>query len=149
MRTIWYDMDGTIADLYKVEDWLSYLRAYDPMPYKQAAVMHNMSLLARYLNKLQRAGYKLGIISWLSKCSTPEYDELVTLAKLKWLKCHLPSVSWDEIHIVNYGVCKDTYRLDNNDILFDDEIKNRNEWNGISYNPDNMMEILKKLVMET
>ena len=27
---IWFDMDGTIADLYGVEDWLPKLRAYDP-----------------------------------------------------------------------------------------------------------------------
>ena len=57
MRTIWYDMDGTIADLYGVENWLDYLQASDPYPYMAAGVMHNMSILARYLNQLQRAGF--------------------------------------------------------------------------------------------
>ena len=29
---IWFDMDGTIANLYGVENWLPMLRAYDPTP---------------------------------------------------------------------------------------------------------------------
>lgn len=149
MKTIWYDMDGTIADLYGVENWLDYLQASDPYPYMVAGVMHNMSILARYLNKLQRAGYQLGIISWLSKNSTPEYDEAVIAAKLGWLNQHLKSVHWDIIHIVANGTCKDNYRLNLKDILFDDEARNRNNWQGESYTPEEMMEVLKKLVMET
>ena len=75
-RTIWFDMDGTIADLYNVENWLPKLRSYDPSPYAEAKVMWNMSLLARYLNKLQKLGYWIGIISWASKDSTKEYDRV-------------------------------------------------------------------------
>ena len=29
---IWLDMDGTIANLYAVENWLPKLRAFDPDP---------------------------------------------------------------------------------------------------------------------
>ena len=63
MRTIWFDMDGTIADLYGVENWLPKLRSSDPSPYAEAKPMLNFSLFARYLNKLQVKGYKIGIIS--------------------------------------------------------------------------------------
>ena len=94
-RTIWFDMDGTIADLYGVEDWLPKLRASDPSPYVEAEVMLNMSLLARYLNKLQKLGYWIGIISWTSKNSTSEYDRMVAEAKRNWLATHLPSVEFD------------------------------------------------------
>ena len=31
--TINFDMDGTIADLYGVKNWLSYLEAEDTTPY--------------------------------------------------------------------------------------------------------------------
>ena len=31
--TIWFDMDGTIANLYGVPGWLSYLQESDPTPY--------------------------------------------------------------------------------------------------------------------
>jgi len=90
--TIYFDMDGTIADLYADPNWLDKLRAYDPAPYRDAAPLVRLSQLARKLNKLQRAGYTIGIISWLSKTSTPEYDSAVTAAKLEWLHKHLPSV---------------------------------------------------------
>ena len=90
--TIYFDMDGTIADLYNVDGWLEMLQAKDSLPYQMAEVMMNMSLLARYLNKLQKLGYKLGVISWLSKANDPEYNEAVTDAKLSWLEQHLPSV---------------------------------------------------------
>ena len=34
--TINFDMDGTIADLYGVENWLDYLIAEDTTPYTEA-----------------------------------------------------------------------------------------------------------------
>lgn len=146
MKTIWFDMDGTLGNLYAVEGWLSMLRAYDPTPYAEAEVMLNMNLLARYLNRLQEAGYQIGIISWLSKCPTPEYDEAVTAAKLVWLKKHLRSVSWDAIRIVAYGTPKSSFMENDDDILFDDEAPNREEWKGEAYEPNQILEVLKRLL---
>lgn len=146
MKMIHFDLDGTLANLYAVEGWLSMLRAYDPTPYAEAEVMLNMSLLARYLNRLQEAGYQIGIISWLSKCPTPEYDEAVTEAKLEWLEIHLHSVSWDAINIVPYGTPKSSFKTSADDILFDDEENNRKEWDGEAYEPDQIMEILKEIL---
>lgn len=71
---IWFDMDGTIADLYAVEGWLEALRAEQTTPYELAEPMLRMSTLARQLNAVQRHGYGIGIISWCSKVSTEEYD---------------------------------------------------------------------------
>lgn len=141
-KWIYFDLDGTIANLYGVENWLNMLIASDPAPYKLAAPLVNMNTLARKLNKLQRAGYKIGIISWLSKNSTPEYDELVTDAKLKWLNIHLHSVKFDEVKIVSYGTPKHTL---GNGILFDDEERNRNGWGEGAYAPDMIMKILSAL----
>lgn len=144
-KMVWFDMDGTIANLYAVEGWLDMLRAFDATPYAEAEVMLNMSLLARYLNKLQKLGYGIGIISWLSKYPTPEYDALVTSAKLEWLSQHLASVTFDEIHIVSYGTPKQDFMETDEDILFDDEEPNRDNWSGEAYEPDEIMEILKML----
>lgn len=146
MKTIWFDLDGTFANLYAVDGWLSMLRAYDPTPYVEAEVMLNMSLLARYLNRLRKAGYQIGIISWLSKCPTPEYDEAVTAAKLAWLKKHLRSVSWNAIRIVAYGTPKSSFMENEDDILFDDEAPNREEWKGEAYEPNQILEVLKGLL---
>lgn len=141
---IYFDMDGTIADLYADPNWLPKLRAYDPTPYANAKPLVNMSRLARYIHKAQANGYRVGIISWLSKESTTEYDRAVTLAKLEWLTAHLPSVQFDEIHIVAYGTPKREVVTEQiGAILFDDEEHNRNEWGGFAYEPSQIFEILK------
>lgn len=138
--TIWFDMDGTIANLYGVNGWLDDLINSNTRPYDEAEPLLNFSVFARELHKLQRKNIKIGIISWLSKSGTEEYNERVTVSKLKWLKRHLPSVVWDEIHIVSYGTPKSTC---GSGILFDDEEANREEWNGIAYDVHNIIEILR------
>jgi histidinol phosphatase-like enzyme len=144
-KAIYFDMDGTIADLYGVDGWLPMLRASDPSPYKMAKPLVNLSILARYLNKLQRNGYKIGIVSWLSKCSDNAYDKAVTLAKTEWLAHHLASVNFDEIVIVPYGTQKSSVVDFPKGILFDDEKSNRTEWNGTAHDVYNIIEILKGL----
>ena len=62
--------------------------------------MLNMQTLARLLNRKQREGYIIGVVSWLSKEPEPTYDERVTRAKIEWLEEHLHSVHFDEIHII-------------------------------------------------
>ena len=142
MKNIYFDMDGTIANLYGVDGWLDYLINKETTPYEIARPMVNFSYLARLLNKLQRNGYTIGIISWTAKNSTEEYNARVARAKREWLKKHLPSVRFDEIHIVEYGTPKSTC---GKGILFDDEEKNRLEWNGTAYNVNNILEVLRNL----
>lgn len=141
--TIFLDMDGTIANLYGVENWLDYLIAKDETPYREAKPLIRMATLARLLNSIQKNGHKIGIVSWLAKNSTEEYDVKVTNAKLEWLNTHLKSVQFDEIHIVKYGTPKSTFSNNTNDILFDDEEPNRKEWKGKAFDVDNIIEILK------
>ena len=143
--TINFDMDGTIADLYANPNWLPLLRAYDPTPYATAKPLLRLCDLARKLNTLQKNGYRIAVISWLSKESTAEYDEAVTNAKLEWLAKHLPSVNWDEITIVPYGTPKENFCHNPLDILFDDEERNRNNWTGRAYGVDNILEILREI----
>ena len=141
--TIFFDMDGTIADLYGVENWLDYLIASDAFPYEIAKPLIRLNALARILNRLQKQGYKVGVISWLAKNSNTAYDEKVAKAKKEWLKKHLASVNFDEIHIVKYGTPKQTFAKTENDILFDDEEKNRNDWTGKAFDVNEIIKILK------
>lgn len=143
--TIWFDMDGTIADLYGVDNWLSMLIDEDPTPYAIARPLVNLSRLARYLNRLQKNGFEIGIVSWLSKSSTQEYDALVREAKMFWLKHHLPSVKWNKIKIVPYGTNK--WELCGDGFLFDDEERNRTTWaNGTAFDPEQIFKVLAKIV---
>ena len=90
--TIYFDMDGTIADLYGAKDWLPRLRAYDAKVYAEARPLCNMNTLARKLNKIQRKGVKIGVISWGSKDKNPAFLEAVKAEKMRWLRQHLRSV---------------------------------------------------------
>ena len=143
--TINFDMDGTIADLYSNPNWLPLLRAYDPTPYATAKPLVRLNTLARKLNALQKEGYRIAVISWLSKESTPAYDEAVTATKSAWLRKHLPSVEWNEIHIVPYGTPKQMFCNNPLDVLFDDEERNRNNWTGRAYDVQNILEILREI----
>lgn len=145
---IFFDMDGTIANLYGVENWLDFLRAEEIIPYKEAMPMVNMSQLARLLNRLQAEGYEIGIISWTSKNGTAEYNEAVKKTKLRWLQKHLPSVLWDEIYIVEYGTPKNNL---GSGILFDDEENNRKCWSAAdsenyAFSEKEIIKILQEII---
>jgi len=147
-KVINFDMDGTIASLYAVPNWLDKLRAYDPTPYEDAAPLLRLSTLARYLNKARRNGWTVNIISWLSKEPTAEYDTAVTAAKIDWLKRHLPSVDFDNIIIVPYGTPKHTLA---GGVLFDDEKANRDAWanadeSNAAFDVDNILGLLKEIL---
>lgn len=141
-KMIWLDMDGTFVDLYGVENWLPMLINEDVTPYVVAKPLFNMSQLARLLNKAQRNGYGLGVISWTSKNSTPTYDVKVAAAKHGWLAQHLRSVKFDRIDIVPYGTPKQNGRQG---YLFDDEAPNRSNWKGAAYEPCDLIGFLKTL----
>ena len=148
-KTIYFDMDGTIADFYGVSGWLTDLENSNVRPYAIAKPLIKMNLLARLLNLLQKKGYKIGVVSWLSKTGTFEYNEQVIATKIKWLNTHLKSVTFNEVKIVPYGTPKSTV-VNNCGILFDDEDKNRIEWEkanvyNTAYDVNNIIEILKAL----
>ena len=141
-KQINFDMDGTLANFYGVNGWLDDLIQENARPYRQARPLFNFSALARQIHRLQKLGYEINIISWLSKTGTDDFNTEVTQVKKEWLKKHLPSVEFDNITIVKYGTPKSTC---GNGILFDDEENNRKEWKGIAFDVENILEILRKL----
>lgn len=142
--TIWFDMDGTLADLYGVNGWLEMLTAHDETPYAVAAPLVRMATLARLLNSRQRKGYKIAVVSALAKNSNADYDERVMNAKKEWLNRHLPSVKFDEIRFVPYEFVKNGVNA-GNDILFDDEARHLAAWTGTAINAADLLNALKAL----
>lgn len=143
---VYFDMDGTIAGFYEVENWLHYLRNEEVNPYEKAKPLFNFSLFARLLNQVKRAGVEIAVLSWGSKEAIPEFQKEIELTKIEWLEKHLPSVVWDDIFVINYGVPKNNYCQSKQDILFDDEEHNRREWDGLAYEPKDIFRILKKII---
>jgi phosphoglycolate phosphatase-like HAD superfamily hydrolase len=152
VKMICFDMDGTIADLYGVENWLEMLRAFDPTPYEIAEPMWDMAELADLLHQVQTIGIEIRIITWLSKESTTEYDDAVRVAKRNWLAEQ--GFPFDHFHGVRYGATKaDNIRRylgeGETAILIDDNAKIRQGWTmGDTIDPTacDLVEILKGLL---
>lgn len=154
IKEIVFDMDGSLNLLYNVPNWLEMLRAYDPTPYEVAEPMWDMAILADVLRELQALGVVISIVTWLSKESTPVYDEEVREAKKDWLDRY--DFPYDHFHGVKYGATKANSvrkRLHDGDeaILIDDNAKVREGWHlGATIDPtaENIIEVLKKLLEE-
>lgn len=152
IKEIIFDMDMTIAALYDVPHWLEMLRAYDPTPYEVAEPMWDMHALADTLKELMESGITISIVTWLSKDSTPTYDEEVRKAKREWLDRY--GFPYDHFHGVKYGTTKaDSVRKRLQDgeeaILFDDNAKVRKGWHlGETHDPttEDIIEVLKELL---
>ena len=153
-KMICFDMDGTIADLYNVPNWLEMLRNENPAPYLDAEPMWDMVHMAEILKKIQQAGIEIRIITWLSMNSTEEYKVAVREAKRAWLEKW--GFVFDHFHGIQYGATKaDSIRrsLANNETawLIDDNEKVRKGWHlGETINPitENIIEIFKLLLTE-
>lgn len=149
-KTLVFDMDGTIANLYGVENWLEDLRSFNPRPYKVAEPLCDMTSLVILLNLLKEVGWRIAVTSWLSKETTKEYDEEVRKAKREWLE-NL-SFPFDEIHLVKYGTTKANCTRKNGgyQILVDDNAGVRKGWTlGDTIDPTavNLVEELLKLYL--
>lgn len=148
-KWIWFDMDGTIADLYGVEGWLDDLTNFRTRPYAKAKLLYDNVDLLMVLSQLRANGFHIGVISWGSKANDREYDKAVEFVKKEWLYDRCISDFLDKIIITAYGVRKaDTCRKYGSGILVDDEEQNRKAWDlGRTINAnENILEQLKALV---
>lgn len=148
-KMICFDMDGTLADLYGVPNWLEKLRAEDASPYLDAKPLWPMERLCAVMNDLLDAGWEIRIISWLAKESSEDYKKKVRIAKRCWLEAyHLPI---NRCHLVAYGTTKAdcVRRVAESAVLVDDDSKVRSGWTlGDTINPldGNLIERLEALV---
>jgi phosphoglycolate phosphatase-like HAD superfamily hydrolase len=127
-KVLVFDMDGTIADLYGVDNWLEDLKAENPRPYEKAKPIYPADILNTLLEIFKANGWRIVVTTWLAKGSTKEYDNLVREAKLAWLdKYDFP---YDEIHLVKFGTTKAncTRHLGGFQVLVDDNEAIRNGW---------------------
>lgn len=152
MNAIYFDMDGTIADLYGVTDWLPKLQASDISPYVEAAPLVDMVELNAMMEKFAAIGFVVGVISWSAMNGSKEYNKQTRAAKKAWIDRHFPSVS--EFHVVKYGTSKHTVAKVRGSVLIDDNAEVRTAWEHYTEenttidatNSEEMMEKLQKLL---
>lgn len=127
-KTLVFDMDGTLADFYGVENWLEDLTVSNPRPYVIAKPLYDMAFLTNVLLSLKENGWRIVVTTWLAKGSTKDYDFVVRQVKKDWLQRY--NFPYDEIHLVKYGTTKAncTRKLGGYQILFDDNETVRKGW---------------------
>ena len=140
-----FDMDGTIADLYGVDNWLDDLQNDRVRPYKVCKPIYDTQTMNDLIARLKEVGYKIIITTWLAMNSTKEYKREVRKAKLNWLD--EIGFNYDEIHLVQYGTTKaDCTRKYKNveQILVDDNEEIRKGWH-LGRTINEKKDILKEL----
>lgn len=126
-RTVWFDMDGTIANLYSYDNWLELLTREIADPYRNCKPLVQIEALKAEIERLQNKGYSFGIISWASKNGTPDYFAEVLKAKRLWLLDNGLGLLLQDFHVLPYGTPKSCIAT-GDDILIDDERRNIEEW---------------------
>ena len=145
MRAIYFDMDGTIADLFGYENWLDHLHNSRTLPYADCAPLVDPNKLRKVLNKFKANGYTVGVISWGAMGGSVEYTRAVKRAKIEWLNKWFGD-TFTEIHVVKYGTPKHTVAKIKNSILVDDNADVRAAWkNGTTIDATNCEEMMKTL----
>lgn len=153
-KAIFFDLDGTIADLYGVSNWLAKLRAEDDSPYREANPLFPPYDIYLLLESMKSLGVKTGVISWGSKHASKEYNRSIRRAKIDWLKEMGLLDSFDEVHVVKYGTPKhQVIKKERRGILIDDNEDIRVEWEqagGLAIDPMNEdeMNALEEIVKE-
>lgn len=117
-KALIFDMDGTIADLYSVENWLPKLMSEDVSPYSEAAPIYGMDTMKVILNLFRDLGYRIMIVSWGAKEASKNYSSEIRKAKIAWLDKY--GFPYDEVHIIKYGTPKQRFIKDDLSILIDD-----------------------------
>lgn len=151
--TIYWDMDGTIANFYEVDNWLEYLCNNDVFPYLAAKPCFEPYKLYILMETLIAMGFQQGIISWTSKDGNPDFNKDIRKAKLQWLENEFIRDCFSEIHIIKYGTKKYSVAKDKGAILIDDDKKVRQDWEragGLALNPldDDILEKLIDIAQE-
>ena len=134
MNSIWFDMDGTIAELYKVEGWLPKLRNNDWSVYSECAPRHNYKRINAAIEALIENGWQVGVITWASKGIGWSKDlDKIAGVKFEWLYKFFPALMDGKFACIPYGYSKadfleemgDTYEVA---YLVDDNKEVRQEW---------------------
>lgn len=149
-----WDMDGTIADLYNVENWLADLRAEQTRPYEVAAPLLDPYMLYCLLNIIQSMEIRQSVVSWGSKGGSNEFCRRTKKAKVEWLDEQGILDCFDAVHVVKYGTPKHYVEKVSGvefGILIDDSEPVRDAWiaaGGIAIDPteENFIDTLEDVL---
>ena len=124
--TIYFDMDGTITNLYGFNDWLTYLQNEQTTPYEEAGLLVDGEQLRNFLAAGKAAGVLFGVISWGAKNASKDYQKAIRRAKIEWLEKNDLLKYFSELHVIKYSTPKNRAAKNRTGVLIDDELQ---RWN--------------------
>lgn len=129
MKKIYFDMDGTVADLYGEKNWLNNLRNEREGSFINLRPLVDMNELAMVCHQLMNLGYSFGVITWLPMGASYEFERVCEEEKRAWVEEFMPWVS--EFYTQSYGVPKQyaPSKRAAEMILVDDNAEVRAMWN--------------------
>lgn len=150
-KVIYFDMDGTVADLYGTEKWLENLVNERAGTFADLAPMVDMVELRKVCGELMLQGWQFGVITWLPMQASKEYEEVCAREKREWANKYLPWIT--EFYAQTYGVPKQyaPVKRAGRMVLVDDNDEVREMWTTAVQRTaidakGNIVEELKKLL---
>ncbi len=148
---LYFDMDGTIADLYDHENWLEKIRDGESI-FNELKKMPKTDKIIKYLNKIKQYSddVKVNIITWLPMDATIPQMIQYTDEKIQWTEKNFVPVS--AFIALPYGSPKHKAIIKEEKayhLLFDDNAEVRNEWQGknkIAFDENNIVEVLRLIL---
>ena len=129
MKKVYLDMDGTIANLYAIQNWLERLINEDQNIFKECDPLITENDL---FNLFPQSEYDITILSMTPyKCSKSYHDNVIA-QKNYWLDKHFPLLK-KRIY-KKYGGNKNLKNSENAILIDDNEIIRKN-FKGIALNP--------------
>lgn len=116
---IYFDLDGTVYDLFGVPNWLEKLNTEDVSVYSEGSSLFANDFY-KIVSALMRYGVRFGVITWGSMTATPEFEVKTEETKRRWVKDNLPFC--ESFAYQQYGTPKQqaVKNRTQNDILIDD-----------------------------
>lgn len=104
--SVYFDLDGTLFDLYGKRNWLEMLENEKAGAFTTGRLMQNIDKerLLTVVAELANYGVKFNVITWLPMQASREYEEICKAEKIAWVRQNLPFI--DEIVCQSYGVPK-------------------------------------------
>ena len=131
---IFFDLDGTLFDLYSKKNWLERLQNEDATVFDGDGMTRGFMpdidhTFFEVINDLLDKGVQFEVITWLPMNASPEYEFACELRKRLWVKENLPFIS--KVTCLSYGMPKQNAisQRASTMILIDDNAEICEMWN--------------------